>query len=194
MMQVNTTTHEAPKTRCESAEPGEGYRLVKPFERIQPHDDVWSYLHNRWVPNNARFGQELLPHWRPRRRKVAENYPRFWLNTKIETVYCALSARCQGFIWNSGWSRWSACSPGEPMVDHAKKFSDFYRPLTLEEVEHRNVGPLPGTTKRSTQELYDELIYAVASKYPDETRHQTALRYICEGENRIPLVSGKRKL
>ena len=27
---------------------------------------------------------------------------------------------------------------------------------------------------------YFELIYAVASKYPGETRHQTALRYIME--------------
>lgn len=31
---------------------------------------------------------------------------------------------------------------------------------------------------------YGELIYAVATKYPDETRHQTALRYIQQAENR----------
>lgn len=30
---------------------------------------------------------------------------------------------------------------------------------------------------------YDELIYAVHSKYPNETRHETALRYIREREN-----------
>lgn len=30
--------------------------------------------------------------------------------------------------------------------------------------------------------LYDELIYAVESKHPDETRHETALRYIRERE------------
>lgn len=32
------------------------------------------------------------------------------------------------------------------------------------------------------QKDYNELIYAVASKYPNETRHQTALRYIKEME------------
>ena len=31
--------------------------------------------------------------------------------------------------------------------------------------------------------LYMELLYAVARKWPDETRHQTALRYIREREN-----------
>jgi hypothetical protein len=31
-------------------------------------------------------------------------------------------------------------------------------------------------------EKYDELLYAVARKYPGETRHQTALRYIMERE------------
>ena len=30
--------------------------------------------------------------------------------------------------------------------------------------------------------LYHELIYAVASKYPNESRHQTALRYITRAE------------
>ena len=31
---------------------------------------------------------------------------------------------------------------------------------------------------------YNELIYAVQTKHPDETRHQTALRYIRNAENR----------
>lgn len=31
---------------------------------------------------------------------------------------------------------------------------------------------------------YFELLYAVASKYPDETRHQTALRYIQQAESK----------
>lgn len=34
------------------------------------------------------------------------------------------------------------------------------------------------------QAKYNELIYAVATKWPDETRHQTALRYIMEREVR----------
>lgn len=33
-------------------------------------------------------------------------------------------------------------------------------------------------------ELYDELILSVEKKYPNETRHETALRYIKECENR----------
>lgn len=32
------------------------------------------------------------------------------------------------------------------------------------------------------RDRYDELLYAVATKHPDETRHQTALRYIRERE------------
>jgi hypothetical protein len=33
-----------------------------------------------------------------------------------------------------------------------------------------------------TKKLYDELLYNVASKYENETRHQTALRYIRHAE------------
>ena len=32
------------------------------------------------------------------------------------------------------------------------------------------------------KKLYNELIFAVGNKYPDETRHQTALRYILSCE------------
>lgn len=32
------------------------------------------------------------------------------------------------------------------------------------------------------QRKYDELLYAVGNKYPGETRHQTALRYIQQAE------------
>ena len=34
----------------------------------------------------------------------------------------------------------------------------------------------------SQEEAYKELIYAVARKFPNETRHQTALRYIMQAE------------
>lgn len=34
------------------------------------------------------------------------------------------------------------------------------------------------------EKQYQELLYAVGSKYPDETRHETALRYIRESERR----------
>jgi len=33
------------------------------------------------------------------------------------------------------------------------------------------------------QKKYQELIFAVAQKFPNETRHETALRYINEREN-----------
>jgi hypothetical protein len=33
------------------------------------------------------------------------------------------------------------------------------------------------------EKKYYELLYGVASKYPNETRHETALRYIQEREN-----------
>lgn len=32
------------------------------------------------------------------------------------------------------------------------------------------------------EDLYNELLFAVGRKYPDETRHQTALRYIRQAE------------
>lgn len=44
------------------------------------------------------------------------------------------------------------------------------------------------------REKYNELIYAVASKFPDETRHETALRYIQQAEKNDsdPQQSGKQ--
>lgn len=36
----------------------------------------------------------------------------------------------------------------------------------------------------SNHPLYDELIYAVERKFPGESRHETALRYIREAERR----------
>ena len=40
----------------------------------------------------------------------------------------------------------------------------------------------PVSEDRNKLELYKELIYAVASKFPGESRHQTALRYIRNAE------------
>jgi two-component SAPR family response regulator len=37
---------------------------------------------------------------------------------------------------------------------------------------------------KTIEQLYHELLYAVGSKYPNETRHQTALRYIREAEEK----------
>ena len=41
--------------------------------------------------------------------------------------------------------------------------------------------------KKPAKEAYYELIMAVGKKYPGETRHETALRYIREAENRSEL-------
>ena len=42
--------------------------------------------------------------------------------------------------------------------------------------------PIPTPEDVRDAELYRELIYAVASKFPDETCHETALRYIRNAE------------
>jgi len=48
-------------------------------------------------------------------------------------------------------------------------------------------GPSPSLTAqppRNVSGLYHELLYAVARKFPFESRHETALRYIREAEER----------
>lgn len=45
----------------------------------------------------------------------------------------------------------------------------------------------------SRDELYDELIYEVQSKFPNETRHETALRYIRERENQASKEASETK-
>jgi hypothetical protein len=42
-----------------------------------------------------------------------------------------------------------------------------------------------------TKREYEELLYAVARKFPGETRHQTALRYIQEAEQVKDWVPGE---
>ncbi len=37
--------------------------------------------------------------------------------------------------------------------------------------------------EKNYEKLYNELIYAVGKKWPNETRHETALRYILEAEH-----------
>lgn len=43
---------------------------------------------------------------------------------------------------------------------------------------------IPGRELENVRSQYHELLYAVAQKFPDETRHETALRYIREREAR----------
>lgn len=43
----------------------------------------------------------------------------------------------------------------------------------------------------AAQTKYDELIYQVGTKWPNETRHETALRYIKRYENNLGDLSAK---
>jgi len=66
---------------------------------------------------------------------------------------------------------------------------DFQRNVLIEDSTHKqSVLYLPYREVSRLKPLYDELIYAVASKHEGETRHETALRYIRERETP---VSGK---
>lgn len=47
-------------------------------------------------------------------------------------------------------------------------------------------GEAPPERRKSYYELYHELIMEVAKKYPGETRHETARRYIRERETPNP--------
>jgi len=47
---------------------------------------------------------------------------------------------------------------------------------------------------RELERNYNELIMAVARKWPGETRHQTALRYIKDSEGRISMDALAQKV
>ncbi len=44
---------------------------------------------------------------------------------------------------------------------------------------------------KELREKYDELIYQVETKHPNESRHETAKRYIYERENRPLSIASK---
>jgi hypothetical protein len=50
--------------------------------------------------------------------------------------------------------------------------------------------PTPHELRKRAEAKYDELILAVGKKYPDESRHETALRYIRQAE--IPSADDMR--
>jgi len=47
---------------------------------------------------------------------------------------------------------------------------------------------------KELRDKYEELIMAVSKKFPEETRHQTALRYIVEHENSSNESCGKQDI
>lgn len=166
------------KFRIEQAEPGEGYRLLKLHEVIERTDEVWN---NRsgWTMSSAKVGKPLLSHWRPRRRKLKEvvKFPLYW--DRNGSIFRALDENCVGFFWVKRTSSWCRCIDKTTMVEHVKEWPTTYRPITQEEA-----CDIIDEKAFEVVKLYDELLYAIASKYPGETRHQTALRYIQEAESR----------
>lgn len=54
-------------------------------------------------------------------------------------------------------------------------------------------GPVAEQPLRHVSKLYDELLYAVARKFPGESRHETALRYIREAEKRPAEALGAKE-
>lgn len=210
MMTVIAKTHYRPKLRIEQAEPGEGYRLLEAYEVIQPTDEVWARKLGGvrgWVRENSKAGRPLLDHWRPRRRLLpAATYPRYWVNVQSDnTVYCATSENCTGHMFIRKWRNWSRCADDSRLIDHVQEYPDTYKPITFEEAVKLGIIPLFASEERveedlkqaqalaqqakefrlGTKGLYNELINAVATKHPGETRHQTALRYIQERESRV---------
>lgn len=72
------------------------------------------------------------------------------------------------------------------VIRQAIAAGDFQRNVMNEGGTHKQaVIYLPYREVSRLRPLYNELIYAVATKHDDETRHETALRYIIERENRI---------
>jgi hypothetical protein len=64
------------------------------------------------------------------------------------------------------------------MVDRLRKFCGV--PAAVQREAASMLERLEGVEQK-----YNELLYAVATKHPGETRHETALRYIRERERRI---------
>ena len=61
------------------------------------------------------------------------------------------------------------------------KIQESLRALKYHETSQERIKELEASN-RKLREDYNELIMAVGNKYPDETRHQTALRYIRQSE------------
>lgn len=73
--------------------------------------------------------------------------------------------------WVKRRSEWWVSS-GECGVSHSYRFSDVKQSLLLSAKDS------PGCVLTK----YNELLYAVGQKYPGESRHETALRYIRQAE------------
>ncbi len=75
-----------------------------------------------------------------------------------------------------------------------KKIRDWFKTyepeVNLDQFEATNDRAEKHDTDRNYEQLYNELIMAVERKWTNETRHETALRYIKEREQWEPTVKG----
>lgn len=207
MVNVNTTTHPSPPKppfRCFSVLAGEGWTLLEPGELIQDGDQVFSGYRYGWGTEGLKVGKPQQPGYRPRRRKILQpvrtyvpaepelEFPHFWLNT-ANVVYVALNKDCPGHWWDDRHKMWRECAAGpddsiestcRTLVAHVKFYQEFFKSIVPSRArELADISLLPGMGfDPMVKALYLELIYAVARKFPGETRHDTALRYIREAE------------
>ena len=82
----------------------------------------------------------------------------------------------------------------EPLLPEHRQ--DVAKELTALQIEYNKAitETIPGLVmdRDRVEKDYYELIFAVASKYPGETRHQTALKYIRQAEEREDFGIAKR--
>ncbi len=83
------------------------------------------------------------------------------------------------------------------MNNEEKAIKEFFDPkndhLTIKEFRG-NIALLEEVGDKELRDKYEELIMAVSKKFPEETRHQTALRYIVEHENSSNESCGKEDI
>jgi hypothetical protein len=87
-----------------------------------------------------------------------------------------------------------------PYAEYASAYRDTaigqYLLITLESAQTwaaaREAAARMQERERRAEDLrkYEELLYAVAQKYPGETRHETALRYIKRAETSVEVTVG----
>ena len=85
----------------------------------------------------------------------------------------AALARCVEALWSANESLWN-----NALNDAARKLEQVIASLPASAQATAKVL----AAAKETQEKYNELLYGVSIKHPNETRHETALRYIRQAE------------
>ena len=113
-----------------------------------------------------------------------EGFERWWKDNATQNVD-ALIPQDYWYVDKDGvFSLWLQLRTTQQRVKELEK-----------KVENQSAGLLTlvqrNNSLQSRLEKYDELLYAVGTKYPDESRHQTALRYIRKAESQHNVGSPK---